>query len=113
MQEGVENSVGFVAVFGEDVTLLDSLGAFAAGERGLIEGDVADEIEGVEICADLGGELFEEDTLGGEFVDDGLFLGGVVPDAEEVIKGGEGLADGLAGEILEGSVMSLPSASMY
>ena len=39
------------------------LGALAAGERRLVEGDVADEIEGVEVAADLLGQFVEEHAL--------------------------------------------------
>ena len=40
------------------------LGPLAPGERRLVEGDVADEVEGVVVAADLLGELVEEDALG-------------------------------------------------
>ena len=43
---------------------LHLLGALPAGERRLVEGDVADQVEGVVVAADLLGELVEEDALG-------------------------------------------------
>jgi hypothetical protein len=64
------------AVFGEHVALLDVVGAFAAGERRLVEGDVADQVEGVEVLADLLGNGSSSSLLG-QFLDDGLLaLGG-------------------------------------
>jgi hypothetical protein len=58
---------------------------------GLVEGDVADQIEGVVVAAHLLGEFIEEDTLGGQFLQDGLLLLGVVPHGEEGIERGVGL----------------------
>ena len=77
------------------------LGAFAARERRLVEGDVADQIEGVVVAADLLGQFVEEDALAGELVDDGLLAVGVVPRVEESVQRGVRLADGLARVVLE------------
>ena len=81
--------------------LLHVVGAFAAGERRLIEGDVADEIEGVVVAADLLGQFVEEDALARKFVDDGLLAVGVVPGVQEGVERGVRLADGLARVVLE------------
>ena len=72
LQQRIEHGAGFVAVLAEDVALLHLLGALLARERRLVEGDVADEVEGVVVAPDLLGEFVEEDALGGEFVEDGL-----------------------------------------
>ena len=59
LQQGVEHGAGLRAVFGEHVALADIVGALAAGERRLVKGDVADEVEGVEVLADFVGEWLE------------------------------------------------------
>ena len=60
------------AVLGEHVALADVVGPLAAGERRLVEGDVADQVEGVEVLADFLGERFEQQPLARQFVDDRL-----------------------------------------
>ena len=60
LRAGFEHGAGLRAVLGEDVALADVLRAFASGERRLVEGDVADEIEGVEVLADFVGQRFEQ-----------------------------------------------------
>ena len=59
LQQRFEHGAGLRAVLGEDVALADVVGALAAGERRLVEGDVADEVEGVEVLADFLGERVE------------------------------------------------------
>jgi len=54
-QKGVKDSPGLIAVTGEDVALLDLFGSLLAGEGRLVVGDVADQVEGVVIGADLPG----------------------------------------------------------
>ena len=100
-EQGIEDGAGLVAIVAEDVALLHLVGPFLAGQRRLVEGDVADEIEGVVVAADLLGELVEEHALGGQLLDDDLLLVGVVPGGEEVVERGVGLAHGLAGVVLE------------
>ena len=75
--------------------------ALAARERRLVEGDVADQVEGVEVLADLLGQLVEEDALAREFLEDGLLALGVVPRVEEVVERRVRLANGLARVVLE------------
>ena len=50
-EQRVEHGAGLRAVFREHVALLHVLGALAPGERLAVEGDVADEVEGVEVLA--------------------------------------------------------------
>ena len=80
---------------------LHLLGPLAARERRLVEGDVADEVEGVVVAADLFGQFVEEDALAGELFEDGLLAVGVVPGGEERVERGVGLAHGLARVVLE------------
>ena len=62
-EQGFEHGAGLRAVLGEDVALADVLGALAAGERRPVEGDVADQVEGVEVLADFLGERIERQAL--------------------------------------------------
>src|SRR5690606_984950 len=101
LEEGFEHGAGLVAVVGEDVAFFHAVGALAAGERRLVVGDVADEVEGVEVGADLRGEFVEEDALGGELLDDGELAVGVVPRGEEGVERGVGAEHGLAGVVGE------------
>ena len=77
------------AVLGEDIALADVVGALAAGERRLVEGDVADQVEGVEVLAHFLGQRVERQALGFQFLDDGLLALGAVPALEEVVEAGE------------------------
>ena len=53
VQQGFEYSTGLRAVLGEHIALAHVSHAVAAGERWLVEGDVADEVEGVQILANF------------------------------------------------------------
>ena len=76
LQQRFEHGAGLRPVLGEDVALADVLGPLAAGERRLVEGHVADEVEGVEVLADLLGQRLEQQALGFEFFDDRLLAVG-------------------------------------
>ena len=89
-----------VAILGEGIALTDVFGAVVSSERWLVEGDVADQIEGIEVFADFFGERIKMESFFGEFVDDGLLALGVVPSGEEVFEGGEVLLEGFLGEVL-------------
>jgi hypothetical protein len=90
-----------LAILREDMALLHFLGALAAGQGWLVEGHMADEVEGVVIAADLFGEFVKEDPPGGELLDDGLLFLGVIPDGEEGIERGVGFCDRFAGVVLQ------------
>ena len=91
-EQRFEHGAGLRAVLGEHVALADVLGPLAPGERRLVEGDMADEVEGVEVLADLLGQRIEQQALGGQFFDDGLLALGRVPALEEIVEAGEALA---------------------
>ena len=91
------------AVFGEHVALLDVLGPLAAGERLLVEGDVADQIEGIEVLAEFLGDGIERQALGFQFLDDRLLALGRLPALEEIVEAGEALLQRLLGEVAQGS----------
>ena len=101
VEQRVEDGAGLLAVLGEDVALAHVVGALPAGERRLVEGDVADEVEGVVVPADLLGQLVEEDALLGQLLDDGLLAVSLVPGVEERVEGGVRLAHRLARVVLE------------
>jgi len=52
-EQGFEHGAGLRAVLGEHVALFHVVGPVAPGERRLVEGDVADQVEGVEVFADF------------------------------------------------------------
>ena len=53
VQQGFEHDTGLRAVLGEHIALAHVSHAVAAGERWLIKGDVADEVEGIQILANF------------------------------------------------------------
>jgi hypothetical protein len=72
-EKGFENGASLLAILAKDVALLHVVGAFLAGERWLVVGDVTDEIEGIVVAPDLIGQFIEEESLGGQFFDEGSF----------------------------------------
>ena len=96
LEQGIEDGAGLVAIGGEDVALAYLLGPLPARQGWLVEGDVADEIEGVLVAAHLLGQFVEVDALDGQLLQDDQFAVGVVPGVEEGVQGGVGLAQGLA-----------------
>ena len=101
LQQGFEHGAGLRAVLGEDVALADVVGPLAAGERRLVEGDVADEVEGIEVLADFLGERVERQAFGFQFLDDGLLALGGVPAFEEIVQAGEALLQGFLGVVAQ------------
>ena len=91
-EQRFEHGAGLRAVLGEHVALADVLGPLAAGERRPVEGDVADEVEGIEVLADFLGQRVERQALVFQFLDDGLLALGGVPALEEIVEAGEALA---------------------
>ena len=53
VQQGFEHGAGLRAVLGEHIALAHVGHAVAAGERWLVEGNVADEVEGVQLLANF------------------------------------------------------------
>ena len=84
------------AVFREHVALLDVLGALAAGQRLLVEGDVADQVEGVEVLAQFLGDGIERQALGFQFLDDRLLALRRLPALQEIVEAGEALLQRLS-----------------
>ncbi len=100
-QQRVEHGAGLGAVLREHVTLFDVLGALAAGERLLVEGDMADEVEGIEVLAKFFGDRIERQALGLQFLDDRLLAFRRLPAFQEIIEAGEALLQRLLGEVAQ------------
>jgi hypothetical protein len=69
-------------VLSEHVALLHPFGPFLPGEPRGVEGDMADEVEGVVVATHLFGEFAEEDSRGGQFREDRLLPVGVTQHGE-------------------------------
>ena len=101
LQQGFQHGAGLRAVLGEDIALADVVGPLAAGERRLVEGHMADEVEGIEVLADFLEQRFEQQPFVGQFFDDGLLALGGFPAAEEIVEAGEALLERLSGEVAQ------------
>ena len=101
VEQGGDDFAGEVAVFGEVIAFLHLLGAFLAGERLLLVGDVANQIERIEGGADFLIQRGKDDALLLQLLDDGAFLVGLLPGREEGIERGVGGADVLAGVVAQ------------
>src|SRR6187200_1878384 len=53
LKQSIEDSAGLLTIFREDVALANIFGAFAAGERRLVEGNVANQVKGIVVAAYL------------------------------------------------------------
>ena len=84
-----------VAVLGEDVALAHILDTLAPGERRLVEGHMADQIERVEVLAHFLSQRIEQQAFVLQFLDDRLLALGAVPLREKVIEAGETFAQRL------------------
>ena len=79
IQQAIEDGAGQIAILREVVALAHVFGALPAGQRFLLECDVADEIEGIEGGADFILQGGEDDAVALQFLDDGALLVGVPP----------------------------------
>ena len=67
----------------------------------LVEGDVADEIEGIEVLAQFLGDGIERQALGLQFLDDRLLALRRLPALQEIVEAGEALLQRLLGEVAQ------------
>ena len=71
-EQSFKHGTGLRAVFGEDIALFDVVGAFAAGQRRLVEGNVANQVEGIEVFADLFQQRLQKQPFFRQFFNDGF-----------------------------------------
>ena len=88
-EEGIEYGAGLAAVLGEDVMLLDRFGTLAPRQRFFVEGDVADQVERVEVFAQFLGDRVERQPFGFELFDDRLFARRPFPVLQEIVEARE------------------------
>ena len=86
LQQRLENGPCLLAILGEDMALLHAIGSFAAGQGRLVEGDMADEVEGVIVATNLLGKFVEENPLTGKLFDNGLLSLSAVPGVKKVVE---------------------------
>ena len=101
-KQGIQHHTRLVAVLAEHVALPDVLGALAAGQRPGVEGDVADQVEGVQVLVHFLHDHVERQALGRKLVDDRLLALLALPAPQEVVEAGEALLQCLAGEVAQG-----------
>ena len=102
VEQRIEHGAGLLSVLREHVAFLDVVGPLAAGQRFGVERDVADEIEGIEVPAQLLDQHGQRQALGRHFLDDRLLAVGGVPSSEEVVEACETFAQGFPGEVAQG-----------
>ena len=98
-QERLQHRAGLRAVFCEDVALAHVVGPLAPGQRGLVESDVADQVERIEILADLVQQMLERQSLAFQLLNDQLLALGFFPTPQKAVEAGEALAQRFLGKI--------------
>ena len=102
LQQRFKHGAGLRAVFGENIPLADIFRALAPRERRLVESHMADEVEGIEVLADLLGQRVEGQAFVFEFFNDGLLALGRFPALEKIIEAGKAFLQSLLGEVPQG-----------
>ena len=72
LQQRFEHRAGLRTVLRENIALADVICALAPRQRRLVEGDMADQVEGIEILADFLGQRIKGQAFVFELFDDGL-----------------------------------------
>ena len=88
-QQRVEYGPRPFPVLVEHITLFDAVGPLAPGQRFGVEGDMADEVERIEVFAQPPGDDVERQAFGLQFLDDRLRAFGGFPAFEEVVEAGK------------------------
>lgn len=101
MEQGIEDGPGLFTVSGENIPLADVVGPLAPGEGRLVKGDIADQVEGIEIPANLLGQGLEKEAFLFQFFNDYSLTLDAMPTSEELIETGEALAERLFGIVAE------------
>ncbi len=71
---------------GEDVALLHAAGALTAGKRGLVVGHMQQQVEGVEVFANLVGQGIEQHALPFQLLQQGGLAVGLLPGLQELVE---------------------------
>jgi len=82
----VQRRAGLIAVACEVVPLANVFGPFPACEQQLIEGNVADQVERIEVLADFIRERVKQDAMFFKFFDDGLLPVSSQPSLRELVQ---------------------------
>jgi hypothetical protein len=86
VQKGFQDSANIVTIFGEYIPLLNPVNTFATRQGWLVKGDMADEIEGVQIVSQLVRKLVKKYSTICQLLYDGVLAVGGVPLREECIQ---------------------------
>ena len=100
-EQGFEHSSGLGAIFGEHVPLAHIVRAITARQGWLIEGNMADQIERIEVFAHLLQQRLQQQAFFGQLVDDEALALLRSPAAQKLIETGLALADRLAAVIAQ------------
>lgn len=87
-QQALQYAPRLLAIAGEVVVLHDQVGALCAGERRLLEGDVADQVEGGVILADFLDQRLQQHAVFLHFLENGDLALGRSTAAQEFVQGG-------------------------
>ena len=99
VEQRIEHRAGLLSVLREHIAFLDVVGPLAASQWFGVERHVADEIEGIEVLAQLLDQHGQRQTLSRHFLDYRLLALGGVPASQKVVKARETLAQGFPGEV--------------
>src|SRR5690348_819102 len=106
VQQAFQHLPGCALIFGKVVALAHLVGALATRQRRLVEGDVADQVERIELLAEfllnLVGQRLPQHALPGQLLDDGLLLRSIAPASQERIQRGELQPDLVARVVAQG-----------
>jgi hypothetical protein len=101
-QQSFQYSPRLWTVFGEGVALLDVLGSLLPGQRLGVKGDVADQIEGVEVLTKFGCDQVNRQPFRLQLLEHGLLALFAVPAFQESIETGELSLQSFACEVAQG-----------
>lgn len=101
LEQGFQYGAGLLAVLGEDIPLADIVRPFPSRQRRLIEGHMADEVEGIEIFPHFIGQWFEQQPFLFQLLDDGLLALGAVPLFEKRCEAGIAFPERLLGVVAQ------------
>ena len=99
LQDCLKHGAGLGTILRKYVTLADVVGPLPTCQSWLVECDMTDEVERVEILADLIGEGLQGKAFAFELVDNGLLAVCGTPAFEELVQACKALLQCLLGEV--------------